>query len=167
VIAARQKEEIVFLITHPAARRVAMATLLATIVVASPFLSVSGDLAQAAAKTKSAPADPVEARIKTLHSSLHITAAQETLWNDVAQVMRENAKAMADHRAEAAQNAQSRNAVDELKSYAAAIDAHADGIHKFIPIFQALYDSMSDAQKKTADAVFRSRISAAEKRHKE
>ena len=155
-----------FVITHPAARRVAMATLLATIVFASPFLSVSGNRADAAAKTKPAPADPVEARIKTLHSSLHITAAQETLWSDVAQVMRENAKAMADHRKEAAQNAQSRNAVDELKSYAAAIDAHADGIHKFIPIFQALYDSMSDAQKKTADAVFRSRINAAEERHK-
>jgi hypothetical protein len=155
-----------FLTTYPALRRVAVATLFATIVFASPFLSVSGNLAQAAAKTKPAPVDPVEARIKTLHSSLHITAAQETLWNDVAQVMRENAKAMADHRAEAAQNAQSRNAVDELKSYAAAIDAHADGIHKFIPIFQALYDSMSDAQKKTADAVFRSRISAAEKKHK-
>jgi len=155
-----------FLITHPAARRVAVATLFATIVFASPFLSASGDLAQAAGKTKPAPADPVEARIKTLHSSLHITAAQETLWTNVAQVMRENAKAMADHRTEAAQNAQSRSAVDELKSYAAAIDAHADGIHKFIPIFQALYDSMSDAQKKTADAVFRSRVGAAEKGHK-
>jgi hypothetical protein len=143
-----------------------MATLLATIVFASPFLSVSGTFAQAAAKTKPTPADPVEARIKTLHSRLHITADQESLWEKVAQVMRENAKAMADHRTEAAQNAQGRSAVDELKSYAAAIDAHADGIHKFIPTFQALYDSMSDAQKKTADAVFRSRISAAEKKHK-
>jgi hypothetical protein len=155
-----------FLTTHPAARRVAVATLFATIVFASPFLSVSGDLAHAAAKTKPAPADPVEARIKTLHSSLHITTAQETLWNNVVQVMRENAKAMADDRKETAQNAKSRSAVDELKSYAAVIDAHADGIHKFIPTFQALYDSMSDAQKKTADAVFRSRINAAEQRHK-
>ena len=102
-----------FLITHPAARRVAVATPLATTVFASPFLSVSGDLAQAAAKTKATPADPVEARIKTLHSSLHITAAQETLWNNFAQVMRENAKAMADRRKEAAQNAQSRSAVDD------------------------------------------------------
>lgn len=155
-----------FLITHPAARRVAVATLLATIVFASPFLSVSGDLAQAAAKTKPAPADPVEARIKTLHSSLHITAAQETLWNNFAQVMRENWKTMAERRKEAAQNAKSRSAVDELKSYAAVIDAHADEVRKLIPTFQALYDSMSDAQKKTADAVFRSRTSAAEQRHK-
>ena len=155
-----------FPITHPVARRVAMATLLATIVFASPFLSVSGDLAHAAAKTKAAPADPVEAHIKTLHSSLHITAAQETLWNNFAQVMRENAKAMADHRKEAAQNAQSRSAVDALKSYAAVIDAHADEVRKLIPTFQALYDSMSDAQKKTADGVFRSRINAAKQRHR-
>ena len=155
-----------FLIAHPVARRVAMATLLATTVFASPFLSVSGGLAHAAAKTKAAPADLVEARIKTLHSSLHITAAQETLWNNFAQVMRENAKAMADHRKEAAQNAQSRSAVDELKSYAAVIDAHADEVRKLVPTFQALYDSMSDAQKKTADGVFRSRINAAKHRHK-
>jgi LTXXQ motif family protein len=154
------------LITHPAARRIAAATLFATIVFASPFLSVSGDLAHAAGKPKPAPADPVEARIKTLHSSLQITTAQEALWNNVAQVMRENAKAMADHRKEAAQNAKSRSAVDDLKAYAAAIDAHADGIHKFIPTFQALYDSMSDAQKQTADAVFLKRMKAAAERHK-
>jgi hypothetical protein len=157
-----------FLIAHPAVRRVAVATLLGTIAFASPFLSVSGNAADAAAKIKPAPADPVEARIKTLHSSLHITADQEPLWNNFAQVMRENAKAMADrHKLEAAQNAQSRSAVDELKSYAAVIDAHAEEVRKLLPTFQALYDSMSDAQKKTTDGVFRSRTHAAELRHKE
>jgi hypothetical protein len=55
-------------------------------------------------------------------------------------------------------DAKTLGAVDELKSYAAAIDAHADGVHKFIPVFQSLYDSMPDAQKKTADGVFRTRI---------
>lgn len=155
-----------FLITHPAARRVAVATLFAAIVFASPFLSGSGNLAHAAAKAKPAPADPVEARIKTLHSSLHITAAQETLWDNFAQVMRENAKVRADQLQAAAQKAQSTSAVDELKAYAAVIDAHADELRKMIPTFQALYDSMSDAQKKTADAVFRSRMKAAARRHK-
>src|SRR5512140_769283 len=97
---------------HPAARKVARTTLLAVMVLATPFFAVSGDLAHAAAKTKAAAADPVEARIKTLHSSLRITPAQEVLWNNFAQVMRENAKAMADHRKQAAQNTQSRSAVD-------------------------------------------------------
>jgi|SRR5579862_1400734 len=152
------------LTTHPAVRRVAVATLLGAIVFASPFLSVSSNLAHAAAKTRGAAADPVEARIKMLHSSLHITAAEETLWSNVAQVMRDNAKAMVDHREMTALNAQSMSAVDELKSYAAVIDAHAAEVHKFIPIFQALYDSMSAAQKKIADGVFRNRIKAAEQR---
>ncbi len=33
-----------------------------------------------------------------------------------------------------------------------------------IPVFQSLHDSMSDAQKKTAGSVFRSRMLAAAKR---
>jgi hypothetical protein len=119
-----------------------------------------------AAKATRARADAVEARIKALHSELHITAAEETLWHDVAQVMRDNAKVMVDLRKEEAKNVKSMSAVDALKSYAAVIDAHGDGIHKFISIFQPLYDSMSDAQKKTADAVFRSRTRAAAQRSK-
>ena len=47
------------------------------------------------------------------------------------------------------------NAVDDLKSYGEITDAHADGIKKFTPVFATLYDSMSDAQKKQADTLFR------------
>jgi hypothetical protein len=46
-------------------------------------------------------------------------------------------------------------AVGDLKSYGEIIDAHADGIKKLIPVFTALYASMSDAQKKAADTCFR------------
>ena len=38
-------------------------------------------------------------------------------------------------------------AVDAVKSYQAVIEAHEAGMAKFVPAFQALYDSMSDAQK--------------------
>jgi hypothetical protein len=48
-------------------------------------------------------------------------------------------------------------AVDDLKSYGEIADAHADGIKKLTPVFAALYASMSDAQKKEADAIFRGR----------
>jgi hypothetical protein len=120
--------------------------LLGTIALASPL---------PAARAKRAPADPVEARIEVMHSSLHITSAQESLWNNVAQAMRENAKAMTDLR-KAREHATPLNAVDELKAYAAAVEAHEDGLHKFIPVFQTLYESMPDAQKKIADAKFRS-----------
>jgi len=44
-------------------------------------------------------------------------------------------------------------AIEHIKSYAAITDAQAAGIHKFLPAFQALYDTMSDAQKKTAKPV--------------
>jgi len=53
------------------------------------------------------------------------------------------------------ENAKTMTAVDDLKSYSEITDAHADGIKKFTPVFATLYDSMSDAQKKQADALFR------------
>lgn len=106
----------------------------------------------------------VEAHIKAMHSKLHITTAQQTQWDAVAQVMRDNAQAMAGLREEATEQAKSMSAVDHIKSYAAITDAQAAGIHKFLPAFQALYDTMSDAQKKTADALFRSRSLAGAKK---
>ena len=128
------------------------------VLLGSVVLSSSLPPAVAGSKAKPVAADVVEARIKKLHGDLHITAAQEPQWGPVAQMMRDNAKAMADLRKQ--RDAATLGAVDELKSYAAVIDAHAEGVHKFIPIFQSLYDGMSDAQKKTADGVFRSRIAA-------
>lgn len=110
------------------------------------------------------PTENVEARIKKLHADLHITAAQEAQWKPVADMMRDNAQTMADLRAKQEADRKLGGAVDELKSYAAVIDAHADGVHKFIPLFESLYDGMSDAQKKTADTVFRDRVMAAAKR---
>ena len=46
-------------------------------------------------------------------------------------------------------------AIDDLKSYSEIADAHADGLKKFIPAFEPLYAGMSDAQKKSADTLFR------------
>jgi hypothetical protein len=120
--------------------------------------------AATAAKANAAVDAKVEARIKAMRSKLHITAAQETQWTAVAGVMRDNAHAMADLREEATEQAKSMGAIDHIKSYAAITDAQAAGIHKFLPAFQALYDTMSDAQKKSADALFRSHSLAAAKK---
>jgi hypothetical protein len=140
-------------------------TLIGGVLLGGIVLSSSLPVAAAGSKTKPVvQEDLVEARIKKLHSDLHITAAQEPQWGQVAQMMRDNGKAMADLRKQRADDSKALGAVDELKSYAAVIDAHADGVHKFIPVFQSLYDSMSDAQKKTADGVFRARMLAAAKR---
>ena len=108
----------------------------------------------AVVRAKPASVDPVEARIAAMRSSFHITSAQESLWNDVARAMRENAKAMTDVHKARGDHAGTLNAVDELKAYSAAVETHADGLHKFVPVFQNLYESMSDEQKKTADAKF-------------
>jgi hypothetical protein len=56
------------------------------------------------------------------------------------------------------------DAVDGVKSYGAVIEAHEAGMKKFIPAFETLYNSMSDEQKKTADALFRNRARAAAKK---
>lgn len=120
----------------------------------------------AAVWAKSPPADPVEARIEAMRTSFHITDAQQSLWNNVAQAMRDNAKAMMELRKARGEHAPPLSAVDELKAYSAAVDTHADGLHKFVPVFQGLYDSMSDAQKKTADAKFRSEALARAQRGK-
>lgn len=110
--------------------------------------------------------DDVEARIKTLHSQLRITPEQQRAWDDVARVMRENAKATAEQRDQQLEAEKSATAPDMLSAYAKTMDTHAESIHKFIPIFRQLYDSMSEAQKKTADAVFRERVHTAQARRK-
>ena len=113
---------------------------------------------QSPSSTKRPPAEArVEARIKSLHSQLKITADQEPLWSDVAQVMRENARAIDELASERSTKRTSMTAVDNLRSYEEITNAHAAELKKLVPAFQALYDKMSDAQKKNADTVFNQR----------
>jgi LTXXQ motif family protein len=160
------------LFKHPAARAASAAvTLLGAVALASPLFAASSEIpaqassqqAMAAPATESAGATAVEARIKELHRQLHITAAQKPQWDNLSQVMRDNAQSMAALQKERAADAKSLSAVDVLKSYESVIQAHEDGMKKFVPPFEALYNTMSDAQKKTADSLFRTRekVSAA------
>jgi len=113
----------------------------------------------------SAPAKPkptretrVEARIKTLHAQLKITPDQEDAWNAVAGVMRDSASTIDQLSQQRAKDrTKGMSAVENLKTYQAIADAHADEMNKLVPAFQALYDKMSPAQQKNADAVFNSR----------
>ena len=99
--------------------------------------------------------DRVEARIKDLHTKLKITPAQEGLWNNVTQVMRDNAKTMDALINARAEKASTMTAVEDFKSYAEITETHAEGLKKFIEVFEPFYASMSDAQKKNADTLFR------------
>jgi periplasmic protein CpxP/Spy len=161
------------------------AALLATLALAAPAPATTGDLVHAApAGTRSAqvmvaqatappaPAAPspapapapaakasgtdrVEARITMLHAKLAITPAQEDLWTQVTQVMRDNAQTMVALTQARAAKAKTLTAVEDLTSYSEITTAHAEGLKKFIPVFAALYDSMSAAQKAQADTLFR------------
>jgi molecular chaperone GrpE (heat shock protein) len=114
--------------------------------------------APSSTKAKRPPrADRVETRIKSMHDQLKITADQEPQWNAVAQVMRENARAIDQLASERSAKRASMNAVDNLRSYEAIADTHAEELKKLVPAFEALYDKMSDAQKKNADTVFNKR----------
>ena len=104
---------------------------------------------------KASGEERVEERIKEMHAKLKITQTQEDQWAKVAQVMRDNAKSMDALTQARFEHAKTMTAVDDLKSYGEITDAHADGIKKFTPVFATLYASMSDAQKKEADALFR------------
>jgi periplasmic protein CpxP/Spy len=123
------------------------------IVFGNPLFS-GAQTGAAAPKSKMSETDRAEARINELHAKLKITQAQEAEWNKVAQVMRENATAMEALIKARKENKGTLNAVDSLKSYSEITDAHATGLKNFIVVFQDLYASMSDDQKKMADSIF-------------
>jgi hypothetical protein len=105
--------------------------------------------------------DTVKGRIKHLHDELKITADQEAQWETVAQVMLDNATALDDAVKGRAQLPRGMTAIDDLRSYEAIVDAHANGIKKLETAFKPLYDVMPFAQQKNADAVFGQRTAAA------
>ncbi len=141
---------------HPAAFAVAVAVLLAFTVLASagPSLAASPGQGMAAAG-KASKTERTEARIEELYSKLKITPAQEGLWDNVTRVMRDDAKTMEALIKARTEKASSMNAVDDLKSYSEITEAHARGLKEFIAAFEPLYASMSETQKKDADALFR------------
>lgn len=156
------RRTIMKLVAHPtqtqprAGIALAIAVFLAIAVSPNPASAASPAQTQAPTRVMTvAVHNQVETRIDNLHVRLQITAAQEELWQKVAQVMRDNAGRMDSLRQERTTNTNNMSAVDDLKSYGQIADAHADGIRKLTPAFQSLYDSMSDAQKKNADLIFR------------
>jgi len=129
----------------------------------SPSMMMLAQAPPAPAATKQVPAhtskakavDASDARIADLHAKLRITSAQEALWSSVTEVMHANAKALEPLRKARSEKASTMTAVEDFTTYAEIADVHADGVKRFVPVFTALYDSMSDAQKKNADHIFR------------
>jgi hypothetical protein len=123
---------------------------------APPAAAASG---QAAAPAKPAlhrsQESTVEQRIADLHAKLQITPAEETPWAQFAQVMRDNSVSLDQAYQHRVQAISTMTAADNVKSYAAITAEHAQEMQKLVPAFQALYDIMSDSQKRVADQAFR------------
>jgi hypothetical protein len=126
--------------------------LLAAVVMATTFAFTSG---AAFSADKEDHEDRAELRIKDMHSKLMISTPQEGQWKVVSAVMLDNAKVMDKLTERRYEHARTMTAVDDLSSYGEIAEAHAAGIRKLVPAFSALYASMSEAQKKEADNLFR------------
>jgi len=107
------------------------------------------------ATDKDAHQDRTELRIKDMHAKLKITPSEEGQWGKVADAMRDDAKNMDSLIQARLEHAKGMTAIDDLKSYSEITEARAEAVKKLIPVFSDLYVSMSDAQKKEADTLFR------------
>jgi hypothetical protein len=96
--------------------------------------------------------NPIEQQINDLRRRLNITQAQQAQFDAFAQAMRQNSQTM-DGLAQQEQQKPSRTAVEDLQSTIKLSEAEVEGLKRLLPPLQALYDSLSDQQKRTADQV--------------
>ena len=141
-------------------RLLASAGLLAGLFAASPVLAQTTPAQTTPAQAAPAAASSrvnmaVEHRITALHASLKITPAEQKPFDDFAQVMRDNASHMSGLVQQREQAAKTGTAVDQMQSYSAMAQAHAEDMQRLVPAFTTLYDTLSPDQKKAADQSFR------------
>jgi hypothetical protein len=100
------------------------------------------------------PAQPpnVETNIASLHQRLQITPAQEAQFNAVANAMRQNARAEASTPQPPPANA---SAVESLRAEIQYDEMELAAMKRFLPALEALYATLSLAQRQTADAILR------------
>ena len=120
-----------------------------TALAAAPVTEVATTPAQSAISQRSH--ERSEARIASMHQRLHLTVAQEPLWTNVAQTMRDNDATF--HTAMPA-GTEAKTAIDDLKTFQIMADEHAAGLKKLIPVFEKLYADLTLDQKKYADRLF-------------
>ena len=138
---------------------VVMVAFLSTIFFANASPSFAAGKKKSSAVARPSAVAYAENQIKQLQGALNITEAQQELWDNLTQVMRENAKdmdALTDslHK-ERAEGTKIMNAVEHMKFHSQITKAHLDQLEKFLPPFEEFYDSMSDAQKNVTNTIFR------------
>src|SRR5437764_2582502 len=92
----------------------------------------------------------VDRDIADLRKQLKIMPQQEPQFNAFAEVLRNNAQELD---AQMRQGSPNPNAVEELKQAQQFTETQAAGLKRLVPALQALYDTLSDPQKKIADQV--------------
>ncbi len=156
--------------TYPVVFR--MTLVLVTAVFLSAIFLANANISSAATGQKkshsmmrTSAVEYTETQIKKLQDTLNITEAQQPLWDNLTQVMRENAKDMDAVNKDRAENTKAMNAVEHMKFHSQVTQAHLDQINKLIPPFEAFYDSLSDGQKNIVDTTFRTGRYGKHKRH--
>lgn len=118
----------------------------------------------AAAPTSNAVSGPAEQRveehIRQLHAQLRITPAEQPQWDQFAEVMRQNARAMDQEFAERRQQFPTMNALQNMQSYEKIAETHAQHLQRLVPAFETLYNAMPEQQKRLTDRVFRGNAEA-------
>ena len=149
-------------------RNLAMLVLLAAATApVAPVLAQPAPQAASPAKTDAYIGQRVEQRIAQMHRRLRITPEQEPAWNAFAQTMRDNATKSAQAYRQHASAVGTMSAVDNLRMFAQIEQERAQGLQALLSSFEALYGSLSDDQKKTADAIFRRQEERAEQHHQQ
>jgi hypothetical protein len=152
-------------VAFPVTLVLVMVAFLCTIFFANANVSFAATAKKkSSAVVKMSAVNYTEARIKELQGALKITADQKELWNNLTQVMRENAQDMDALTKERAENTKSMNAVEHMKLHSQITQAHLDQLEKLIVPFEAFYDSMTDQQKKITDTIFRTGRQGKQKR---
>jgi len=95
----------------------------------------------------------MEARLAYTKADLEITDDQMDAWNAYADAVRKAYAAMEGVRADMMKAKQSGTAVDRLDARIKATEARLDSLKALKPATEGLYNVLTDAQKKKADAL--------------
>jgi len=132
--------------------RVGIAAGLALVLAAAPTAELLAQVPPPPAGQPKQQGQPpsVDAVISRWHQQLKITPAQESAFNALATIVRSNAKAAQSQPAPG----QNMTAVDGLRFTIQAMQTEAAGLQRLLPALEALYGTLSDQQKQTANKVF-------------
>lgn len=138
--------------------RLAFATLVAGVALvplaAAQTAAPAAQAGKVAARGNYDPARSLESRIAQMKTELNISDAQAPQFERVAEAMRGNAKEMAQLRQEErASGAKPQSAIDLLAARQHYDAVRAAEAQRLLDAFTPLYQTLSDAQKKTADAL--------------